>query len=169
MRECKSARVRECESVSVKVRVREWFLSIDMKTKVVHHVQSEWMRECKFCRFARGCKFASFAGSQLLSFRHFFWGNNINKGWSNKDRGGLLSIELIAWDGCQTNENKGRVFLGWFFGQIPISISRKKQPFFTTLYLYYFLKKRLSLSRSPTISHDTPEPSYVQMKLTRMS
>ena len=49
-------------------RVWEWLLSIDMKTKVVQHVQSEWMRECTFC------KFASFAGSQLLSFRHFFRG-----------------------------------------------------------------------------------------------
>ena len=38
-----SARVWECESV----KVREWLLSIDMKTKVVQHVESEWMREWK--------------------------------------------------------------------------------------------------------------------------
>ena len=32
-------------------RVWEWLLSIHMKTKVVQNVQSDWMRECKFCRF----------------------------------------------------------------------------------------------------------------------
>ena len=41
MRECESARVWEWESV----KVREWLLSIDMKTKVVQHVEREWMRE----------------------------------------------------------------------------------------------------------------------------
>ena len=43
LKECESVRVLECESV----KVREWFLSIDMKTKVVQHVKSEWMREWK--------------------------------------------------------------------------------------------------------------------------
>jgi len=48
MRDWKSARVRECESESVKVR--EWLLSLDMKTKVVQHVEREWMRECESAR-----------------------------------------------------------------------------------------------------------------------
>ena len=38
--EWENERVWEWESV----KVREWLLSIDMKTKVVQHVESEWMR-----------------------------------------------------------------------------------------------------------------------------
>ena len=41
--EWKSVRVWVWESV----RVREWLLSIDMKTKVVQYDESEWMRDCE--------------------------------------------------------------------------------------------------------------------------
>ena len=47
--EWENERVWECESVREweSVKVREWLLSIDMKTKVVQHVESEWIREWK--------------------------------------------------------------------------------------------------------------------------
>ena len=50
-----SVRVRESE------KMREWLLSIDMKTKVLQHVESDWMREWERVR-VREC-----SGSQLLS------------------------------------------------------------------------------------------------------
>ena len=47
--------IESCESSensesSESERVWEWLLSIDMKTKVVQHVESEWMRDCKSVR-----------------------------------------------------------------------------------------------------------------------
>ena len=30
---------------------KQWLLSLDMKTKVVHHVEREWMREWKFWKY----------------------------------------------------------------------------------------------------------------------
>ena len=51
VRDWKSVRVWECESERVweweSVIVREWLFSIDMKTKVVQHVKSEWKSEMR--------------------------------------------------------------------------------------------------------------------------
>ena len=37
--------VKECESEKEWEWVWEWLFSIEMKIKVVHHVESEWMRD----------------------------------------------------------------------------------------------------------------------------
>ena len=63
-REWVNERLKECESE----RMWEWVLTIlDMKTKVVQHVQSESMRECKFAS-DQVCQIPSFC----LTFRHSF-------------------------------------------------------------------------------------------------
>ena len=84
VRECENERVRERECETERVtfehrhenkrcsacqewlneRVREWLLSIDMKTKVVQHVKSDWMREWKS---ESVWEWESVPGSQLLS------------------------------------------------------------------------------------------------------
>ena len=50
-------------------RVRVWLLSIDMKTKVVQHIESEWMREWESVLVPSFC----------LTFRHFLFNEHYCK------------------------------------------------------------------------------------------
>ena len=70
------------------VRVREWLLSIDMKTKVVQHVKSDWMRDWMSVRVRkseivresekRKKTLKNFqVPSFCLTFRHFLAGNQL--------------------------------------------------------------------------------------------
>ena len=94
--------IKSCSACQewVNERVREWLLSIDIKTKVVQHVESDWMREWKSER-VRACEsesvweWESVPGSQLLSdVQTFFHEPLVWRGCPSQDLESSLVIQV---------------------------------------------------------------------------